>query len=87
MLTLSTRLLATSASSIDTGAVSPSWVEPVKVMPLKCEPAGPVKKSDLNPQELSARGKSFYNELARELGMKELQEGAPGQMSELVSER
>ena len=50
-------------------------------------PAGPVKKSDLNPQELSARGKSLYNELARELGMKELQEAAPGKVSERVAER
>ena len=50
-------------------------------------PAGPVKKSDLNPQELSARGKSLYNELARELGMQELQEGAPGQVSERVGEQ
>ena len=50
-------------------------------------PAGSVKKSDLNPQELSARGKSLYNELARELGVKELEEGAPGQVSERVGEQ
>ena len=50
-------------------------------------PAGPVKKSDLNPLELSARGRGFYNELARELGMAELQEAAPVQVSEQASER
>ena len=50
-------------------------------------PAGPVKKSDLNPRELSARGKDLYNELARELGMTELQEAAPLQVSEQASER
>ena len=47
----------------------------------------PVKKSDLNPRELSARGKDLYNELARELGMAELQEAAPLQVSEQASER
>ena len=50
-------------------------------------PAGPVKKSDLNPRELSARGKGIYNELARELGMPALQEAAPAQVSEQVSEQ
>ena len=54
---------------------------------LDLSPAGPVKKSDLNPRELSARGKGLYNELARELGMAELQEAAPGQVGDQVSKR
>ena len=54
---------------------------------LRLAPAGPVKKSDLNPRELSARGKGLYNELARELGMAELQEAATGRDSEQVEQR
>ena len=50
-------------------------------------PAGQVKKSDFNPRELSARGKGIYNELARELSMPALQEAAPPQVSERVSEQ
>ena len=49
-------------------------------------PAGPVKKSDMNPRELSARGKDLFNELARELGMAERQEAAPGRAGEQESE-
>jgi hypothetical protein len=44
---------------------------------LDLSPAGPVKKSDFNPRQLSARGKGVYNELARELGMAELEEAPP----------
>ena len=50
-------------------------------------PAGPVRKSDLNPRELSARGKGIYNELARELGMPEQQKAASGQVCEGVNEQ
>jgi hypothetical protein len=50
-------------------------------------PAGPVKKSDMNPRELSTRGKDLFNELARELGMAERQEAAPGRAGEQESER
>jgi len=49
---------------------------------LSLAPAGPVIKSDLNPRELSTRGKGIYNELASELGMPKLQKAAPGQGSE-----
>ena len=49
---------------------------------LDLPPAGPIKKSDLNPRDLSARGKALYNELARDLGMSELDETMPAGVRE-----
>lgn len=49
---------------------------------LDLPPAGPIKKSDLNPRDLSARGKALYNELARDLGMGELDVTMPAGVSE-----
>jgi hypothetical protein len=49
---------------------------------LDLPPAGAIKKSDLNPRELSVRGKALYNKLARDLDMSELDETAPAGVRE-----